>query len=64
MEKVGETQRKEQQEVLHKKWVQMWCTVEDQVVNLPAWAQSILLDDINTAVQNRLAVMQKIQEKQ
>ncbi len=64
MEKIGETQGKEQQETLRKQWMQMWHTVETQFVNLPAWAQSVLFDDINTAVQNRIAVMQKIQAKQ
>ena len=63
MEKNG-TQGKEQHDALRKQWMQMWCTVEGQFANLPTWAQSVLFDDINTAVQNRIAVMQKIQEKQ
>ncbi len=64
MEKIGETQGKEQQDALRKQWMQMWCTVEGQFANLPAWAQNVLFDDITTAVQNRIAVMQRIQGKQ
>jgi len=64
MEKIGETHGKEQQDALRKQWMQMWCTVADQFADLPEWAQSILFDDINTAVYNRIAVMQKIQGKQ
>jgi hypothetical protein len=64
MEKIGETHGKELQVALRKQWMQMWCTVADQFANLPAWAQSVLFDDINTAVHIRIAVMQKIQGKQ
>lgn len=45
--------------VLFTKWVEMWSEFETEFTGLPQWAQEITLQDISTAVQSRLAVMQK-----
>jgi hypothetical protein len=45
--------------VLFKKWVDMWSQFETEFTGLPKWAQEITLQDIGTAVQSRLVVMQK-----
>lgn len=50
------------QDVGFKKWVQIWDTIQDQVADLPVWAQETLFDDINTTVQNRVTVMHKTQK--
>lgn len=47
------------QNAAYDKWVHMWSTIQDQVTNLPKWAQDTFFDDLNTTVQNRIAVMQK-----
>ncbi len=60
MEKTS-VQRRGQQDAAYKKWVHIWSTVQNQVTNLPKWAQDTLFDDINTSVQNRIVVMQKAQ---
>jgi hypothetical protein len=41
------------------KWMKIWSYFQEQIATLPLWAQDILIDDINTAVQSRIAVLQK-----
>jgi hypothetical protein len=41
------------------KWINVFDEVKVQFINLPVWAQEILIDDISAALQNRLLVMQK-----
>jgi hypothetical protein len=41
------------------KWIHVFDEVKVQFINLPVWAQEILIDDISAALQNRLLVMQK-----
>ncbi len=53
------TQKQAVQAVLFKKWVDMWSEFETEFTVLPKWAQEITLQDIGTAVQSRIAVMQK-----
>ena len=48
---------------LRKKWMQMWERLGQRVLKLPKWMQDIVLDDINTAIKNRLAIMEKIQNE-
>lgn len=42
---------------VRRKWLQMWNSIEEQFTSLPTWAQDTLFDDINTAVQSRIAVI-------
>lgn len=44
-----------------KKWMKIWDQIGKRVLKLPEWMQDIVLDDINTAIKNRLAVMEMIQ---
>jgi hypothetical protein len=50
---------------LHKKWkrwLRMWETLGVSILKLPEWMQDIVLEDVNTAVTNRIAVMEMIIE--
>ncbi|MCW4025744.1 MAG: hypothetical protein NWF01_12060 [Candidatus Bathyarchaeota archaeon] len=44
---------------IRAKWMQIWLCFQQQIATLPPWAQDTLLDDINTAVQSRIVVLQK-----
>jgi hypothetical protein len=46
-----------------QKWMNIWSSFKEQFSVLPSYAQDILFDDINTAVQNRLVVMQRTQKQ-
>lgn len=46
---------------LRRKWMKMWETLGERVLKMPNWMQDIVLDDINTAVKNRIAIMEIIQ---
>jgi hypothetical protein len=39
------------------KWTQVFDDVKSQIMVLPDWAQGILMEDISTALQNRINVM-------
>jgi len=46
---------------LRKKWMRMWDELGERVLKLPKWMQDIVLEDINTAIRNRIATMEMIQ---
>jgi len=46
---------------LKKKWMRMWESLGKRILRMPKWMQEIVLEDINTAIKNRLAVMEMIQ---
>jgi hypothetical protein len=46
---------------LRKKWMQMWEMLGQRILKFPKWMQDIVLEDINTAIRNRLATMEMIQ---
>jgi len=46
---------------LRKKWMKMWESLGDRILKMPKWMQDIVLEDINTAVRNRIAIMEMIQ---
>jgi hypothetical protein len=46
-----------------KKWLQIWNEVSNRILKLPLWMQYIILDDINAAVKNRIAVMERVEKK-
>ena len=46
---------------LKKKWMRMWANLGKRILRMPKWMQDIVLEDINTAIKNRLAVMEMIQ---
>ena len=45
---------------LRRKWMQMWEKLGKRILKMPRWMQDMILDDINTAIKNRLAVMEMI----
>ena len=47
---------------LQKKWMRMWESLGKRILRMPKWMQDIVLEDINTAIRNRLAVMEMIQK--
>jgi hypothetical protein len=46
---------------LRRKWLQMWERIGKRVLKLPKWMQEIVLEDVNTAIRNRIATMEMIQ---
>jgi hypothetical protein len=44
-----------------KKWRRMWLEIAERIHKLPKWMQDIVLEDINTAIKNRVATMEMIQ---
>ena len=47
-----------------EKWIRTWEKVGRRILSLPLWMQNILLEDVNTAVLNRIALMETIQNAQ
>lgn len=46
---------------LRKKWMLMWENLGKRILKMPKWMQEIILEDINTAVRNRIATMEMIE---
>jgi len=46
---------------LRKKWLKMWETLGVRIIKMPRWMQDIVLEDVNTAIRNRIATMEMIQ---
>lgn len=44
------------------KWMKVWAEVGQRILALPEEQQYILLSDLNTAVQSRLMVMERIRD--
>jgi len=44
-----------------KKWMKIWDQIGSRILKLPTWMQEIVLDDIDTAINNRISVMEMIQ---
>jgi hypothetical protein len=51
------------QAVAWEKWVQVFDEMEGEFMDLPNWAQGILLKDISGAFRSRITVMQKANQK-
>ena len=49
---------------LRKKWICMWEKLGERILKLPKWMQTIVLEDVNTAITNRIATMEMIQNAQ
>jgi len=45
---------------LRKKWMKQWEKLGIRILKFPKWMQAIILEDVNTAVQNRVATMEMI----
>lgn len=46
---------------LRRKWMKMWDALGIRILKMPKWMQNIVLEDINTVVKNRVAIMEMIQ---
>lgn len=49
---------------LRKKWMRTWEKLGERILKLPKWMQTIILEDVNTAITNRVATMEMIQNAQ
>lgn len=45
---------------LRKKWIRMWDRLGHRILRFPDWMQAIILEDVNTALKNRIATMEMI----
>jgi len=59
--KVSVLERFGREAVMHKKWMKMWQKLGERILKMPKWMQDIVLEDVNTALRNRVAVMEMIQ---
>jgi hypothetical protein len=50
-----------QEAELRKKWMNMWESLGKRILKMPKWMQKIVLEDINMAIKNRIAIMEMIQ---
>jgi hypothetical protein len=46
---------------MRKKWIRTWEKLGERILKLPKWMQTIILEDVNTAISNRVATMEMIQ---
>ena len=46
--------------VLKKKWLETWEQLGSRILQFPKWMQKIILQDVETAIQNRVATMEMI----
>lgn len=44
-------------------WYRQWKKMGERIFQFPDWMQKILLEDINTAIENRIAIFEMIQKK-
>jgi hypothetical protein len=49
---------------LRRRWLKTWETLGERILRLPRWMQNIVLEDVNTAVRNRVATMEMIESVQ
>ena len=49
---------------LCRKWIRMWEKLGERILKMPKWMQAIILEDVNTAITNRIATMEMIQNAQ
>lgn len=45
---------------LRKKWMRTWEKLGARILRFPKWLQVIVLQDVNNAVENRIATMEMI----
>ena len=51
----------DREDALRSEWLKTWETIGIRILKLPKWMQDIVLEDINTAVGNRVATMEMIE---
>ncbi len=50
----------ERERAFHKKWLKSWEQLGARILKFPNWLQTIILEDVNSAVQNRVTTMEMI----
>ena len=45
---------------LRKKWLKQWQLLGTRILRFPKWMQVIILEDVNTTIENRVATMEMI----
>lgn len=53
-----------QEAAFRKKWLKTWENLGVRILRLPKYMQTIILEDVNTAVENRVATMEMIIQSQ
>ena len=43
-----------------KKWLKQWQLLGARILRFPKWMQVIILEDVNTTIENRVATMEMI----
>lgn len=61
MSKIDVLENWGRESALRKKWLRIWEKVGGRILKLPEWMQVIILGDINTAIENRVAIMEIVQ---
>ncbi|HKZ93175.1 MAG TPA: hypothetical protein VJ249_01160 [Candidatus Bathyarchaeia archaeon] len=61
MAEVSVLDRFGRQAALRRKWLKIWTKLGERILKMPKWMQDIVLEDVNTALRNRVAVMEMIQ---
>jgi hypothetical protein len=46
---------------LKRRWMEMWERLGARILKMPEWMQTIILEDVNTAISNKVAIMEMIQ---
>jgi hypothetical protein len=49
---------------MRRKWLRTWENLGERILKMPRWMQNIILEDVNTAIKNRVATMEMIQNAQ
>jgi hypothetical protein len=45
-----------------RKWLKTWVYLGNRILRFPEYMQTIILEDVNTAIKNRIATMEMIIE--
>ena len=46
----------------YRKWRRLWVELGKKLAVMPEWMRDIVLDDVETAIRSRVAVMEMIQQ--
>ncbi len=46
----------------YRKWRRMWVELGKKLAAMPEWMRDIVLEDVETAIRSRVAVMEMIQQ--
>ncbi len=61
MEEIKEKQENYQEAASRSEWLKTWETIGVRILKLPGWMQDIMLEDIKTAIRNRIVTMEIIE---